>query len=88
MARTATAARRPHAPRTPGDEPEDLLTTVEAARSLRFSPRTLERYRVTGEGPEYLKLGRRVFYHREKLDEWIELKWRRSTSDPGPPNGP
>ena len=28
----------------------DLLTTDEGAKYLRLSPRTLERYRVTGEG--------------------------------------
>ena len=61
-----------------------LLTTEEAARTLRLSPRTLERYRITGEGPEFLKVGRRVFYEPHKLDEWLGRKRRRSTSDPGP----
>ena len=39
-------------------KPTDLLTTEEAAKYLRLSPRTLERYRVTGEGPRFLKVGR------------------------------
>ena len=30
---------------------DDLMTTKEAAAYVRLSPRTLERYRVTGEGP-------------------------------------
>ena len=64
-------------------DPDPLLTTDEAARHVRLSPRTLERYRVTGEGPEYLKVGRRVFYRLSALDEWLGGKWRRSTSDPG-----
>ena len=34
-----------------------LLTSVEAAAQLRISRRTLERYRVTGTGPRYLKVG-------------------------------
>ena len=38
----------------------DLRTTAEAADYLDLSPRTLERYRVTGEGPRFIKLGRRV----------------------------
>ena len=61
-----------------------LLTTKEAAAYLRLSHRTLERYRVTGEGPRYLKMGRLVFYRREDLDHWLETRSRRSTSDPGP----
>ena len=68
----------------PGPDTARLLTTEEAARYLRLSRRTLERYRVTGEGPEYFKVGRLVSYEIAKLDEWLERKRRRSTSDPGP----
>ena len=62
----------------------DLMTTEEAALYVRLSPRTLERYRVTGEGPTFLKNGRRVFYRQSDLDQWLENNRRRSTSDPGP----
>ena len=62
----------------------DLLATGEAAALVGLSPRTLERYRVTGEGPRFLKLGRRVVYPRLELDNWLATKVRRSTSDPGP----
>ena len=62
----------------------DLLATREAAALVGLSPRTLERYRVTGEGPRFLKLGRRVVYPRLELDSWLSTKVRRSTSDPGP----
>ena len=61
----------------------DLLTTKEAAIYLRRSPRTLERYRVTGEGPLFLKVGRCVLYRIRDLDRWLAGKERRSTSDPG-----
>ena len=54
--------------------PTDLLDTGEAAAYLHLSPRTLERYRVTGEGPRFLKLGRRVLYRRDDLDTWIESR--------------
>lgn len=49
----------------------DLFTTMEAAAYLRLSHCTLERYRVTGKGPTFLKLGRKVFYQRAELDTWI-----------------
>lgn len=69
-------------------KPTELLTTEEAAKYLRLSPRTLERYRVTGEGPRFLKVGRLVFYRQSDLDEWLKNKSRGSTSDPGPDSDP
>ena len=60
-----------------------LLNTEEAARCLGLSPRTLQRYRVTGEGPEFLKIGRTVRYTASKLNRWLEGCARASTSDEG-----
>ena len=60
-----------------------LLTTRQAAARLGLSPRTLERYRVTGGGPEFVKMGHAVRYVAGKLNEWIEARTRRSTSDDG-----
>ena len=57
------------------------LNTRQAAALLGLSPRTLERYRVTGEGPMFAKLGRRVCYARTDLDDWADGRRRRSTSD-------
>jgi Helix-turn-helix domain len=54
-----------------------------AADFLGLSPRTLERFRVEGRGPSFLKLGRRVVYSREDLVTWAEAQRRRSTSEPG-----
>ena len=60
-----------------------LFTTVEAARYLRLSHSTLKRYRVTGEGPVYSRLGGRVRYRRAHLDAWIAERERVSTVDDG-----
>ena len=46
------------------------LTTGEAARYIGLSPSTLKRYRVAGGGPVYHRLGGRVRYRRDDLDEW------------------
>lgn len=35
---------------------------VELARRWKISPRTLERWRWTGDGPQFVKLGGRVVY--------------------------
>ena len=59
------------------------LSTRQAAAVLGLSPRTLERYRVTGDGPVFNKLGRRVCYARADLDGWTSGRRRRSTSDVG-----
>lgn len=37
-----------------------LLNQREAAAFLRLSERTLERFRLTGDGPRFAKAGRRV----------------------------
>lgn len=51
--------------------PQELLTTEEAAAYLRSFPRTLEHWRQHGQGPNYSRLGRRVVYAREDLDNFI-----------------
>ena len=60
-----------------------LLNTRQAARRVALSPRTLERFRVTGGGPEFVKMGHAVRYAVPKLDEWIAKCNRKSTSDDG-----
>ena len=60
-----------------------FLKTPAAAARLGLSPRTLEKHRCYGTGPNFHKLGGRVVYSIEALDAWAELGRRRSTSDPG-----
>ena len=48
------------------------LSTKEAGRYLGFSHKTLEAWRTTGTGPEYVKLQNgHVRYSRSQLEEWI-----------------
>jgi excisionase family DNA binding protein len=58
-----------------------MLTQSEAAQMLRVSVRTLERLRVSGSGPTYIKTGRLVRYRQSDLDKWITDSERRSTSE-------
>jgi excisionase family DNA binding protein len=58
----------------------NLLTSHEAATLLRLSERTLERSRVSGFGPPFCKLGRRVLYRADDLDQWIAGRVVSSTS--------
>ena len=57
------------------------LNTVQAAAWLGLSPRTLQRMRVTGDGPPYVKWRRRVIYDRADLDDWVAQRKRRSTKE-------
>lgn len=61
----------------------DIMTTAEAAEYVRLSQPTLERFRLTGEGSEFLKLGGAVRYRKADLDTWLESRCVRSTSDGG-----
>jgi hypothetical protein len=61
----------------------EYLDTSDAAATLRLSQSTLNKWRLTGGGPKYLKLGRRVLYSRDTLNAWAKGRERASTSDPG-----
>jgi predicted DNA-binding transcriptional regulator AlpA len=58
----------------------NLLSQREAATLLGLSHRTLERYRCTGFGPAYRKLGRRVLYAASDIEAWAASCVRNSTS--------
>lgn len=64
-------------------EPLTLLTTDQAGKLVRLSPRTLEGLRVRGGGPVYRKLSGRVFYTLSDLLAWVDGLARASTSDEG-----
>jgi excisionase family DNA binding protein len=74
-------------PRRTGDQImryDELLTVEEAAERLKISKHTLNRWRVTGEGPPFVKYGPRlVRYLEAALSEWEKRRTRRSTSDMG-----
>ena len=46
---------------------EICLSQIDLAARWRISPRTLERWRWTGEGPSFMKLGGRVIYRLEDV---------------------
>jgi hypothetical protein len=60
-----------------------VLDATHAARQLGLSSSTLAKLRLSGEGPVYCKLGRRVVYRPDDLSDWLSTRRRRSTSDDG-----
>ena len=57
-----------------------LLDQREAARLLNLSIRTMERMRLQGGGPLYVKCGRSVRYRTSDIEAWIAARVVDSTS--------
>jgi excisionase family DNA binding protein len=57
------------------------FTNNEAAMYLGLGRQTLPKFRLTGGGPPFLKIGRSVRYALEDLDAWAKGHRRRSTSE-------
>ena len=64
-------------------EATNYLSTRQAAAWLGLSTRTLDRYRVSGDGPMFHRFGGRVRYLCADLDAWAVTRRRASTSDEG-----
>jgi predicted DNA-binding transcriptional regulator AlpA len=60
-----------------------LLTTKDVESLWGISKSTLDKLRLTGDGPVFIKRGSSVFYLRESVERWLTSKQRRSTSDTG-----
>ncbi len=56
------------------------LNQVELSRRWSLSPRTLERWRWLGEGPNFLKIGGRVVYRLEDIEAYEAEQTRDSTA--------
>jgi len=58
-----------------------VVTAKVAARYVGLSESTLAKARLNGNGPLYCKLGRRVLYRPTDLDQWLQSRTARDTSD-------
>ena len=54
-----------------GDLVADYLSVEEAADALRISRRTLDNMYQRREGPPRTCVGRRVYFRRAALEEWL-----------------
>lgn len=57
------------------------LNQIKLAARLNISPRTLERWRWTGEGPRFMKVGGRVVYRLEDVEGYEDSQLRNSTAE-------
>lgn len=60
------------------------LRNRDAASYLGVSPRTLEKWRLLGVGPEYIRFRRVVVYETRALDDYLQSHRRASTSEEPP----
>ena len=58
-----------------------LLATKQAANYVGLGKSTLDKARLTGNGPCFIKIGRRVLYHLDDLDLWLNQHRQISTSE-------
>jgi predicted DNA-binding transcriptional regulator AlpA len=59
-----------------------FLQTPDAAARIGLAPGTLDKMRVRGDGPSFLRLSpRRVVYDVAKLDAWARAREHTSTSE-------
>ena len=57
------------------------LNQTELAARWKISPRTLERWRWTGEGPAFIKIGGRVVYRLEEVEGYENKRQCTSTAN-------
>jgi predicted site-specific integrase-resolvase len=57
------------------------LNQIELAARWSISHRTLERWRWTGEGPQFVKIGGRVVYREEDIEAFEATQLRASTAE-------
>jgi len=50
---------------------DELLDTERVAKVCGLSEVTLRKWRITGEGPRFVRLGRAVRYRRADLDAYL-----------------
>jgi predicted DNA-binding transcriptional regulator AlpA len=64
--------------------PSPLLTGPETARYLGIKPQTLRKWRLTGHGPPFVRIGdsprSRVAYRLSDIEAWVAARTFASTA--------
>lgn len=59
----------------------EYIDTAEAAKRLGISASFLNKARLTGDGPAFVKFSKAVRYHWPTVQAWVASRMRRSTSE-------
>jgi hypothetical protein len=63
--------------------PTDDATLIPSSvlpHYIGVAPQTLARWRYEGNGPAFVKVGRKVLYEAGKVRQWLQLRRAQSTS--------
>jgi hypothetical protein len=70
-------ADRMYEPKAKDDDA--LLVEIRAAELLSLSSRTLQAWRIKGEGPAFVRAGRAIRYRRRDLLAWMDAQTVRAS---------
>ena len=66
-----------------------ILRTPEAGEYVGLPPSTLEKKRLTGDGPAFIRLGgRAIGYDIRDLDAWLDGQRQSTATAERPEDGP
>lgn len=60
----------------------ELMDVPQTARLLRSNPNTLSQHRFRGTGPRFIKRGRKIYYLRSSVEQWL-LEGERTQTEGG-----
>lgn len=73
IAAARTSGPPPPAPRRLSNLPAEILRPPAAAAALAISQSLLKKWRASGEGPRFIRLGARAIgYRRADLEAWVD----------------
>lgn len=58
-----------------------LLTTKNLAAEVKVTEGTLAKWRVYGNGPRFIRVGRRIAYDPADVAAWLDTRRVNSTSE-------
>src|SRR2546426_4411025 len=66
---------------------ENLLSPEELAAMVELSPKTLADWRSARKGPCYLRVGRKIWYPKDLVDDWLETQIQEGENVTSKPKG-
>jgi predicted DNA-binding transcriptional regulator AlpA len=60
---------------------DELLDTIDVAHIYGVTPECIRRWRMTGAGPRFVRLGRAVRYRREAVDAFLQSREFSTTTE-------
>lgn len=60
---------------------DELLDTDDVAAYIGLSPVTLRKWRMTGAGPNFVRLGRAVRYRKAVIDAFLTAREYATTTE-------